>query len=170
MDGKIFVVGSIIIVVFRWVWFYLGFYIRKFLENQEKLPPGPWGLPILGYLPFIDSNSPQLTVDKLIKTYGQTVYVNFGQVPCVILSDPKIIKSCFSNCKYENNHILIYLISNSAIISYDLCGSVSVESLVLVSVLFHKMSSKDYFSQSEAAVFCRIVLIGENMWRGKFNH
>ena len=108
MDGKIFVVGSIIIVVFRWVWFYLGFYIRKFLENQEKLPPGPWGLPILGYLPFIDSNSPQLTVDKLIKTYGQTVYVNFGQVPCVILSDPKIIKSCFSNCKYENNHILIY--------------------------------------------------------------
>ena len=96
MDGKIFVFGSIIIVVFRWVWFYLGFYIRKFLENQEKLPPGPWGLPILGYLPFIDSNSPQLTVDKLIKTYGQTVYVNFGQVPCVILSDPKIIKSCFS--------------------------------------------------------------------------
>ena len=165
MEGKIFVVGSIIIVVFRWVWFYLGFYIRKFLENQEKLPPGPWGLPILGYLPFIDSNSPQLTVDKLIKTYGQTVYVNFGQVPCVILSDPKIIKSCFSNCKYENNHILIYMISNSAIISYDLCGSVSVESLI--SVLFHKMSSKDYFSQSEAAVFCRIVLIGENMWRGK---
>ena len=46
-----------------------------------------------------------------------------------------------------------------------MCGSVSVESLI--SVLFHKMSSKDYFSQSEAAVFCRIVLIGENMWRGK---
>ena len=92
MDAMFFVAGSIIVILV---------YVWKFRENQGKLPPGPWGLPILGYLPFIDSNSPQLTVDKLIKTYGQTVYVNFGQVPCVILSDPKIIKNCFSNCKYK---------------------------------------------------------------------
>ena len=92
MDATIFVASSIIVILV---------YVWKFRENKGKLPPGPWGLPILGYLPFIDSNSPQLTVDKLIKTYGQTVYVNFGQVPCVILSDPKIIKNCFSNCKYK---------------------------------------------------------------------
>ena len=94
MDATIFVVASIILILV---------YVWKFRENHGKLPPGPWGLPILGYLPFIDSKSPQLTVDKLIKTYGQTVYVNFGQVPCVILSDPKIIRSSFSNCKCKNN-------------------------------------------------------------------
>ena len=138
MDATIFVVASIILILV---------YVWKFRENHGKLPPGPWGLPILGYLPFIDSKSPQLTVDKLIKTYGQTVYVNFGQVPCVILSDPKIIRSSFSNCKSVKiiNTLLIYLLRNSAIISHNLCGNWS-----LVSVLLLRFYSTKYQNLNSA--------------------
>ena len=96
MDGKIFVVGSIIIVVFRWVWFYLGFYIRKFLENQEKLPPGPWGLPILGYLPFISPVKPHETISKLVEKYGKVFSMQMGQVLCIVLADSEIIRTVFN--------------------------------------------------------------------------
>lgn len=38
-------------------------------KNGKKYPPGPIGLPIVGYLPFM-TNKPHLKLTELAKTYG----------------------------------------------------------------------------------------------------
>ena len=69
-------------------------------KNNKKLPPGPINLPILGFLPFIDAKAPHITFHRLIQRYGKTVFLKFGQVPCVIMADPEIIKRCFTKCEF----------------------------------------------------------------------
>ena len=69
-------------------------------KSTRKLPPGPYNFPIFGCLPLLDSKAPHLTIDRFIKNYGKTIFVEFGQIPCVIMADPKIIKRCFIKSEY----------------------------------------------------------------------
>ncbi len=46
-------------------------------KKSLKLPPGPRGLPIVGYLPFLGSK-PQVTFQNLAKKYGPLMYVQMG--------------------------------------------------------------------------------------------
>lgn len=47
---------------------YLIFLIRQFFSHR-KYPPGPFGLPFFGYIPFL-SRKPYLDLQRLAKTYG----------------------------------------------------------------------------------------------------
>lgn len=53
------VLGAFVVLVIYW------------LESnrKRKTPPGPIGLPILGYIPFL-SRKPYIELNKLAKTYG----------------------------------------------------------------------------------------------------
>ena len=69
--------------------------ITRFL-NKTNSPPGPIGVPILGYLPWLDPKKTYETLTNLTKTYGPVFSVNFGSVKCVVVADNKIMKDLFS--------------------------------------------------------------------------
>lgn len=62
----------------------------------RRLPPGPWGLPILGYLPFLNPTTPHESFTELAKKYGKIYGLYLGNVYTVVLSDAAMISSAFS--------------------------------------------------------------------------
>lgn len=58
-------------------------------------PPGPWGLPILGYLPFLDVRAPHKSLQALARRYGSIFQLRMGSVRAVILSDVALVREFF---------------------------------------------------------------------------
>ena len=80
------------------------FFIIKF-RLSVKLPPGPWGFPILGYLPtiafysrFYGLQMPVLCL-RLSKKYGPVFSFYLGNHLCVVLNSPEAVKDAFMNPK-----------------------------------------------------------------------
>uniref|UniRef100_M1AYX8 Cytochrome P450 n=1 Tax=Solanum tuberosum TaxID=4113 RepID=M1AYX8_SOLTU len=69
----------------------IAIYIFHKLLNKKKLPPGPWGLPILGHLHLIGKN-PHQDFYKLAKKYGPFMHLQLGLVPTIVVSSPKTIE------------------------------------------------------------------------------
>jgi hypothetical protein len=55
----------------------LVFVIKKFFEFKD-LPPGPWGLPIVGYLPFILFKNPMKVFATFKEQYGKIFSLKLG--------------------------------------------------------------------------------------------
>lgn len=66
-----------------------------FSWSYRKKPPGPWGLPIIGYLPWIDPIYPYKTLSDLSKKYGEIFSIQLGNIYTVVLSNPRTIRSVF---------------------------------------------------------------------------
>ena len=92
MDFTAVLIASIVILTILTI--YMS--VRK----DSKLPPGPIGLPLVGYLPFLDSEKPHETISHLVEEFGKIVHLQLGQLPCVVLADEKLIKSILSRCEY----------------------------------------------------------------------
>lgn len=60
----------------------------------RKLPPGPWGVPFLGFLPFLNG-IPHLQFNDMSKKYGSTFSARLGNQLLVVLSDYKSIRKAF---------------------------------------------------------------------------
>ncbi|XP_035221804.1 cytochrome P450 18a1-like, partial [Stegodyphus dumicola] len=72
----------------------LLFYIWN---KNRRLPPGPWGLPFIGYYPYI-SNQPYKVLYKLSKKYGNVIsFRTLGGNLVIVLNDTKTIKEIFVN-------------------------------------------------------------------------
>ena len=76
------------------------YWILVKIRGNSKLPPGPFGLPIVGYLPFLDSKNPQKSMQELAFKYGDIFSLQMGQLFCVVLSDQELIKTLFSKRKF----------------------------------------------------------------------
>ena len=61
-------------------------YLINWYKRPNKFPPGPRGIPIFGYLPFI-GNKPHKTVLKLSKKYGPILSIRFGLEDHLFLND-----------------------------------------------------------------------------------
>ncbi|KAF8792481.1 Cytochrome P450 18a1 like protein [Argiope bruennichi] len=63
-------------------------------KNSKKHPPGPTGLPIVGYLPFL-TKEPHKKLTELSKIYGPVYRVLLGSTNVIILTDFDLMKEAF---------------------------------------------------------------------------
>ncbi|KFM59351.1 Cytochrome P450 18a1, partial [Stegodyphus mimosarum] len=66
-----------------------------FLRKSHKTPPGPWGLPVIGYIPFISSKV-HLDFEKLAKIYGPIFSLKLGSQYAVVFNDFSSTKEAFA--------------------------------------------------------------------------
>lgn len=68
--------------------------LLQIVREARSLPPGPWGLPIVGSLPFLKGDL-HLHYRDLTKKYGSLFSTRLGSQLIVVLSDYKIIRDAF---------------------------------------------------------------------------
>lgn len=85
------VVGSVNLNVFLIVLLLLLGTIYWYWTIPKNLPPGPLGLPIVGYLPFLGSR-PDRTLTNIGKKYGSIFSMYLGNYLVVVLNDYAAIK------------------------------------------------------------------------------
>jgi len=66
----------------------------QWLKYIRTVPPGPWGLPIAGYIPFV-KDTVHLHYNELAKKYGTMFSVRLGSHLIVVLSDYRLIREAF---------------------------------------------------------------------------
>lgn len=66
----------------------------QLLKEASSLPPGPWGLPVLGSLPFLKGDL-HLHFRDLTQKYGSLISTRLGSQLIVVLSDYKMIRDTF---------------------------------------------------------------------------
>ena len=64
--------------------------------RRRPPPPGPWGLPVLGYLPWLDPARPYKTLTSLASKFGPVFSLKMGSVDCVVVADNNMIRDLFS--------------------------------------------------------------------------
>ena len=79
----------------EWNWvvlaiFFIALYLIKWYRRPSKFPPGPRGVPFVGYLPFI-GKYPEQTLYKLSKKYGPLIGIRLGSNDLVFLNDLETI-------------------------------------------------------------------------------
>ncbi len=70
--------------------------------SKPRLPPGPVGIPILGYLPFLDVNDLGGSFSRLAQKYGEVFSVKVGTEAAVVLNSYDSIKSVLSNPTFNS--------------------------------------------------------------------
>lgn len=73
----------------------LIFWIKNEIFHAENQLPGPIGIPILGYIPFL-GKYPYKVITKLGETYGPIFKVPFGLRTAIVLNDYETIVEAYS--------------------------------------------------------------------------
>nr|ALG05142.1 cytochrome P450 [Sinopodophyllum hexandrum] len=66
----------------------ISYLFNVYQKNGRRLPPGPWGLPIIGHLHML-GDLPHRNLQKLAKKYGPIMHIRFGFFPAVVVSSPE---------------------------------------------------------------------------------
>ena len=74
------------------------------LKEANSLPPGPWGVPILGSLPFLKGDL-HLHFRDLTQKYGSLISTRLGSQLIVVLSDYKMIRDAFRKEEFTGRPI-----------------------------------------------------------------
>ncbi|KAJ0968503.1 hypothetical protein J5N97_025420 [Dioscorea zingiberensis] len=77
-----FILSTIIFILYR---------KAEKTKGRSGLPPGPRGLPLVGYLPFLCSDLHSCFAD-LAKIFGPVMMMKLGSRKCLILSSPEAAK------------------------------------------------------------------------------
>ncbi|XP_040275681.1 cytochrome P450 1A1-like [Bufo bufo] len=78
-------------IILSLVTFFIVLLITKKIWKRGKLPPGPWGMPILGNILQI-GELPHMTFLKMKEKYGDVFHLKLGIVPVVVVSGLETIK------------------------------------------------------------------------------
>jgi 26-hydroxylase len=85
---------------------WIASYLWRWWKLSRNLPPGPYGYPIVGYLPRIKRDFHEELTALSVK-YGSVFSVKLGSELIVVLSDHKIIREAFRReefaCRPDND-------------------------------------------------------------------
>ncbi|KAH7862314.1 hypothetical protein Vadar_002860 [Vaccinium darrowii] len=73
------------------IFYYRWTFLKSRNQISAPLPPGPRGLPIVGYLPFLRTNLHQ-QFTELAQQYGPIYKLWFGKKLCIVLNSPSLAK------------------------------------------------------------------------------
>ncbi|CAL1272971.1 unnamed protein product [Larinioides sclopetarius] len=88
--------SGLLLVIVSSILFAVIYTIAKWYNLRKKLPPGPIGLPFLGYLPFL-GKEPHKTFWNMRGKYGDIISVFMGPKYTVILNDYNSVKEVLCN-------------------------------------------------------------------------
>lgn len=86
------VTGFLLILLLMIISVYL---LRQRNSNDKKFPPGPWGFPIVGHLPFLGEN-PVKKLSQYRNEYGDIFSIQMGSYPAVVLNGTEVIRKALS--------------------------------------------------------------------------
>jgi len=82
------IIGNVILIGIL----YAGYKWHSF----KNLPPGPWGIPIFGYLPWLSPTEPYKTLTELARKYGPIYSIQLGKHFAVVMSDPTSLRTALA--------------------------------------------------------------------------
>ncbi|XP_035711491.1 cytochrome P450 2C15 [Folsomia candida] len=77
---------EILLTLFVVILFLLEKFKNRSWKKRGPLPPGPYCLPVFGYLPFL-GKIPSITIANLAKRYGSVISLRLGQTRVVFVND-----------------------------------------------------------------------------------
>ncbi|GIY18584.1 cytochrome P450 18a1 [Caerostris darwini] len=80
------IIGLLVVLVSLWL---------ALSKGSKKQPPGPTGLPIVGYLPFM-TKTPFKKLTELSETYGPVYSVRFGSMKILVITDYELMKEAYA--------------------------------------------------------------------------
>ncbi|KAM5572769.1 hypothetical protein ABKV19_012697 [Rosa sericea] len=83
-------ISTLLFMVFTLLWF-LWIWKKPNRNPTPPLPPGPRGLPVLGYLPFLGANL-HLEFTDMARVYGPIYKLQLGTKLCIVVSSPELVK------------------------------------------------------------------------------
>ena len=90
----------ILILLLFWHWW------KNFASAPCKnFPPGPMGLPIIGYLPIVTEENLLAALDKIHDKFGGVISVNMGpSKPAVVIGEYHSLKEALKDDKGNGRH------------------------------------------------------------------
>ena len=99
-------------------------YFIYWYRRPRRCPPGPRGIPILGYIPFL-GNWPEKTLFKLSQKYGKILTVRMGAEDVIFLND------------YESIHAVSILIVMNILLAVSRTRCHNLRKLLQQNVLIN---------------------------------
>lgn len=87
---------------------YAGQHSVRFCRDVRTLPPGPWGIPIIGYLAFMGREK-HTALMELAKRFGSVYCASLGFQLTVVLSDHKMIRAAFGRKDFIGRPVTPFL-------------------------------------------------------------
>ncbi|KAF9617133.1 hypothetical protein IFM89_034284 [Coptis chinensis] len=82
-----YILSTVLVMVIYYAWMF-----KNSRKGIAPSPPGPRGLPLVGYLPFLEPDlNPYFA--RLAKIYGPIFKLKLGTRLCIVLSSPSVAKS-----------------------------------------------------------------------------
>ncbi|KAK2966908.1 hypothetical protein RJ640_027028 [Escallonia rubra] len=86
-------------------------------KSTDKLPPGPWKLPLVGNLLCLVGSVPQRALRDLAKKHGPLMHLQLGEISVIVVSTPQMAKEVLKthDTAFANRQELLA----TRIIAYD---------------------------------------------------
>ncbi|XP_054724318.1 cytochrome P450 2J6-like [Uloborus diversus] len=135
------------------------------MRRKKNLPPGPYALPIFGYLPFLGSEAYR-TLYNLSQKYGPIFSLYLGRKLVIVLNNYDVVKEALSNVnimdrpEHPPNHLLPDSI-NMAISSGEIWKEQKLFFIQTIRKLGMGKQEMERLIQEELQQFCREIENGK---------
>lgn len=111
----------------------------QWIRYIRTLPPGPWGVPIFGYLPFMKGDM-HLQYSELAQKYGSIFSLSMGDQLVVVLSDYRIIRDTFRREEFTGRPHTEF---TNILDGYGKCRAQQIPIIRFISRLSHAFVSSE---------------------------
>ncbi|XP_055341714.1 cytochrome P450 2B4-like [Paramacrobiotus metropolitanus] len=89
------IVLALVSIVTGWL------FLQRLLRSSYRLPPGPWSVPVLGCMLWIDHKAPFRTFSQWADKYGRFFYARLGKNPVLVINDATLVREIFFSDAFQ---------------------------------------------------------------------